>query len=65
MALVLNTLREGYALDQIRRTMTAGELIALLSDYDEDTPVYLSFDRNYTYGSITEDKFTDTEEEGE
>lgn len=65
MALVLNTLREGYALDQIRRTMTAGELIAFLQDYDEDTPVYLSFDRNYTYGSITEDKFTDTEEEEE
>lgn len=52
----IETLREGYGIDQIRKTMTAGELIELLSEFDEDTPVYLSFDNGYTYGGITESR---------
>lgn len=55
--LIYNTFREGYGLGQIHRTMTVGELISFLSDYDEDTPVYLSFDNGYTYGGITEGQF--------
>jgi hypothetical protein len=55
--LILSTLREGYGTDQVRTTMTVGELIAFLEDYDEDTPVFLSFDNGYTYGGITEDRF--------
>lgn len=45
--LICSTFREGYGIDQIRRTMTAGELINFLAQYDEDTPVYLSFDNGY------------------
>lgn len=45
--------REGYSIDQIRRTMTVGELIDFLSGYDEDTEIYLNNDNGYTYGSIT------------
>lgn len=37
--------------------MTVGEMIDVLSQYDEDTPVYLSFDNGYTYGGITEERF--------
>ena len=55
--LICSTFREGYGIDQIRRTMTAGELINFLAQYDEDTPVYLSFDNGYTYGGITEGRF--------
>ena len=51
--LICSTFREGYGIDQIRRTMTAGELINFLAQYDEDTPVYLSFDNGYTYGGIS------------
>ena len=65
MNLIYETFREGYGLDQIRRTMTVGELISFLSDFEEDTPVYLSFDNGYTYGGVTEDRFRDDEEEGE
>ena len=57
--LILNTEREGYGIDQIRKTMTAGALIWLLEDYDEDTPVYLAFDRHYTYGAVLESRFED------
>ena len=53
--LICSTFREGYGIDQIRRTMTAGELINFLAQYDEDTSVYLSFDNGYTYGGITVD----------
>ena len=56
-SLIYSTFREGYGPDQVRRTMTVGELIAFLEDYDEDTPVYHSFDNGYTYGGISEGRF--------
>ena len=65
MNLIYETFREGYGLDQIRRTMTVGELISFLGDFEEDTPVYLSFDNGYTYGGITEGRFRDDEEDEE
>lgn len=42
--LMYETFREGYGIDQIRETMTVGELISFLEQFDEDKPVYLSFD---------------------
>lgn len=63
MMLMIETLREGYGTDQVRRTMTAGDLVEVLSEYDEDTPVYLSFDRGYTYGGITRERIEEREEE--
>ena len=43
---------DGYAPDQCPSTLTVGELIDLLEDYDESTPVYLSHDEGYTYGAV-------------
>ena len=64
--LIYSTFREGYGTDQVRKTMTVGELIAFLEDYDENTPIYLSFDNGYTYGGITEARFEeDYGEDGE
>ena len=51
--------REGYGVDQIAHTMTIGELIAYLEQFDEDTPVYLRNGGGYTYGSITDSSFED------
>jgi hypothetical protein len=46
--------------------MTVGELIAFLEDFDEDTPIYLSFDNGYTYGGVTEQRFEENyDEEGD
>ena len=66
MKLVYNTFREAYGLEAIRRTMTVGELIAHLQDYDPDTPVYLGFDNGYTYGGLDERGFEELwdDEEG-
>lgn len=44
--------RSGYSPTQIYPTMTVGELIDLLADYDEDTPVMLRNDKGYTFGEI-------------
>ena len=57
--------RNGYGPDRCGRTLTVGELIALLSDFDEDMPVYLRNDNGYTYGSITERDFNTSEDLGE
>ena len=70
MAIIINANREGYGTEQIRRTMTVGELIEALSEYDEDTPVYIGNDRQsygwYTYGGINYgDIGTDEKEEEE
>lgn len=54
--------REGYSTEQIRRTMTVGELIEYLGQFDEDTEVYLSNDNGYTYGSITESSFEEIDD---
>ena len=51
--------RNGYDIEQCGETLTVGELIELLSEYDEDIPVYLRNDNGYTYGSIIqEDLYT-------
>ena len=63
--LYINAVREGYEIDQIRHTMTVGQLMNWLEQFDEDTPVYLKHDRGYTYGGITEDKFEESEDEEE
>ena len=55
--LMIDVEREGYAPEQVRQTMTVGELIAFLIDFDEDTPIYTGHDRRYTYGGIRGDMF--------
>ena len=65
MKLFIEGRREGYAVEQIDRTMTVGDLIAFLEDYDEDTEIYLKNDNGYSYGSITESSFEEDVEEEE
>lgn len=52
MKVYINANRTGYAPDQVNRTMTVGEMIAYLEQFDEDAPVYLKHDNGYTYGGI-------------
>lgn len=66
-ALYIEGKRNGYGPDQCGRTMTVGELIVFLQDFDEELPVFLRNDRGYTYGSITERDIEESEdgEEGD
>lgn len=55
--LIIEANREGYSIEQAeneRTAITVGELISLLEDFDEDTKIYISNDKGYTYGSVTE-----------
>lgn len=61
MSIYINAKRNGYDEEQCGNTMTVGELIEFLQQFDDETPVYLKHDGGYTYGSITELDF----EEGE
>ena len=60
---IIEARRTGYGIDQIERTMTVSELIAYLEQFDDDAKVYLSHDRGYTYGGITERDFRDDYED--
>jgi hypothetical protein len=62
-ALYIEGRRDGYSPTQIRETMTVGELMAYLEQFDEDAPVYLINDRGYTFGSITESSFEEIDED--
>lgn len=57
--------RNGYGTDQCGQTLTVGELIEILEQFDYDRPIYLRNDNGYTYGSITERDIEDAEEEAE
>lgn len=60
--LFINGKRNGYGTDQCGKTLTVGELIETLQEYDENSKVYLRNDNGYTYGSITRgDIYTDDE----
>lgn len=59
MKLYFEAVREGYGPEQVRGTMTVGELIDFLSQYDEDTPIYTTHDNRYTFGGIREDMFSE------
>ena len=63
-ALFIEGKRTMYGIDKYSTTLTVGELIRILSDYDEDTPVYLRNDNGYTYGDITERDINTAEELG-
>ena len=60
--LLINAKRNGYAPDQCGKTMTIGELVHYLEDFDPDEKIYLSHDNGYTYGSISQWDFEEREE---
>lgn len=61
-ALYIEGKRNGYGPDQCGRTLTVGELIEILEEFDYGRPVYLRNDNGYTYGSITEYNINSAEE---
>lgn len=63
MKLFIEGRRNGYSTEQCGRTMTVGELIALLEQFDEDAEVYLNNDNGYTFGNIDENSFEESYDE--
>jgi hypothetical protein len=62
-ALFIEGRRSGYSPDSCGRTMTVGDLIEYLSQFDEDMPVFLKNDNGYTYGNIDDRSFEEAEPE--
>lgn len=57
--------RNGYSPEQCGRTMTVGDLIAYLEQFDENAEIYISNDNGYTFGNITESSFEEDWDEEE
>lgn len=54
--IIINAVRDSYSPEECSNTLTVGELIDELSNFDTDEKVVLSFDNGYTYGSITSER---------
>ena len=65
--LIIIANKDAYSTNDVYGTMTVGDLKAFLEDLEDDTPIYLSFDRGYTYGALKESRidieYGDEEEE--
>jgi hypothetical protein len=57
--------RNGYSPEQCGRTMTVGDLIAYLEQFEEDAEIYINNDNGYTFGSITESSFEENYDDEE
>jgi len=55
--LVMATIRKAYSPDQIKRSLTVGELKELLEGFDDDLIVVTSHDDEYTFGGVSESDF--------
>lgn len=58
MKLFIDGRREAYGAEDLDYTMTVGELMEYLAQYNKYTKVYLCNDNGYTYGSITDTSFS-------
>ena len=63
MKLIIEVHRTGYATSQIDETMTVGDLIETLEQFEPDALVYTSHDNGYTFGGISESDFDEIEED--
>ena len=67
-ALIFEAERRHYSIDQQEasgNTMTVGELIGILQDYDEEDLIIISHDRGYTYGTLSSPDYYEKEPGGE
>lgn len=63
-AILLNTKRTGYSVNQIldnKHTLTVGELMDHLSDFDPDSPILFSNDNGYTFGELNHNTIDEVE----
>lgn len=61
MNLIIEVRREGYSLSQISKTLTVGELIEILDQYEDHTQIFTSHDNGYTFGGLREQDFSETD----
>lgn len=52
MVITFEAEREGYTRGQVSAPLTVGELREFLEQYEDETQIFLSHDRGYTYGTL-------------
>lgn len=62
MKLFIEGRHNGYSPKQCGKTMTVGELIEFLQDYDADAELFLINNNGYTYGNIDANSFSEEED---
>lgn len=65
--LKIETQKDVYGQGEVK-TLTVGKLKNLLEDYDEEIPIILSFDGDYTFGGLSyskifEDSYSEDKED--
>lgn len=53
-----------YSIADINNTLTVGELIEILEQYDKSIPIYLSLNNGWNYGGLFENNFYLEDNEG-
>lgn len=67
-ALVFEAERSHYSIQQQEdsgRTMTVGDLIGILQDFNEDDLIIISHDNGFTYGTLSTPDYYEKEDGGE
>ena len=59
--LIINAKGNGYTTEYTKETMTVGELINYLKQFEEDTQVYIKQDGTCVIGGITTTSFKEIE----
>jgi hypothetical protein len=62
--IIITAHRDKYSADEVR-SMTAEDLICILSQFDPYAKIVLSFDGGYTYGGILDEDIEEIEEDEE
>ena len=63
MKVIIEVHRTGYATSQISDTMTVGDLMEMLEQFEPDALVYTSHDNGYTFGGINEWDFEEEDDD--
>jgi len=64
--LIINTRKDTYHKEEAAlSSITVGELINFLRQFDDDEAIVLSFNNGYTYGRLSEYRIEQIEEEEE
>ena len=61
--LVIHSKVESFTTNQCSKTMTVGELISCLQQFETDCKVYISQGNGYTYGAVKQRDFVELEED--
>ena len=55
--IIIKSHRDGYRISQVENTMTVGQLISYLQNFNENDKLYVSHDGGFMYSGVYEEDF--------